>query len=373
MRARKVCHLTSVHTMNDIRIFGKECTSLAKNGFDVTLIACNDEAYERVRNDVKQISLKIPVRNRLIRMIKRSRAVYRKALAIDASIYHFHDPELIPVGLRLKRKGKIVIFDSHEFYGEQIRERPYLPHLIRKLVADLYMKYETFACKKFDAVIQICTLGGRDYFLNRVKRMAYVRNTPLLSENGRAIDTILDKNKSIAYIGCLAHSRGITHLLKASYLADTRLVLCGEFAPSVYQQELMKLPEYSVVDYRGYIPSTEVTQVLGECFVGVSTLLHVGQYYKLDTMPTKVYEYMKQGIPVIISNTPFAQQMVDKFGFGICVDPTDITEISNAIQYLIENPSIANEMGLNGQKVIQQDFNWSVDEKLLINLYRSLK
>ena len=93
---RKVCHLTSVHSIDDGRIFRKECTSLAANGFDVTLIAFGENSFEDIKNGVKRISLNLPVKNRLQRFFKRSKTIYKKALDIDADIYHFHDPELLP-------------------------------------------------------------------------------------------------------------------------------------------------------------------------------------------------------------------------------------------------------------------------------------
>jgi hypothetical protein len=114
MNKIKVCHLTSVHPIDDVRIFHKECISLAKNGYDVTLIACGEREYEEIKNGVKCISLYVPVKNRLERMIKRPKAIYKKALEIDTYIYHFHDPELLPLGKKLKRKGKKVIYDAHK-------------------------------------------------------------------------------------------------------------------------------------------------------------------------------------------------------------------------------------------------------------------
>ena len=56
-------------------------------------------------------------------MLFTAKDIYKKALEIDADIYHFHDPELLPYGLKLKKKGKSVIFDSHENYSEQIKEK----------------------------------------------------------------------------------------------------------------------------------------------------------------------------------------------------------------------------------------------------------
>lgn len=61
--------------------------------------------------------------SRLQRMRTAAKAVYEKARALDADLYHFHDPELLPYGLKLKKQGKKVIYDSHEFYSYQIREK----------------------------------------------------------------------------------------------------------------------------------------------------------------------------------------------------------------------------------------------------------
>src|SRR5512133_3327813 len=109
----KTCHLTSVHPLDDVRIFHKECISLAANDFNVTLLGFDEQPYEENRNGVNVISLFVPYKHRFQRLIRRTYAIYRKALEIDADLYHFHDPELLPVGLRLKRKGKIVIYDAH--------------------------------------------------------------------------------------------------------------------------------------------------------------------------------------------------------------------------------------------------------------------
>lgn len=154
----KICHLTSVHPIDDVRIFVKECISLATNGFDVTLIACGDNAFEDIKNGVKRISLCVPVKNRLQRMIRRSKAVYQKALEIDADIYHFHDPELLPIGVKLKRKGKKVVYDSHEDTPVLIRSRLWIPAIVRGSISFLFKKYENKIAKECDAIISVTPL-----------------------------------------------------------------------------------------------------------------------------------------------------------------------------------------------------------------------
>lgn len=95
----KVSILTSVHPLFDTRIFHKEAKSLAKAGYDVTPIAQHDK--EEVVDGIRIVPLP-KAKDRIVRMTKTVWQTYRKAFKIDADIYHFHDPELIPIGLMLK-------------------------------------------------------------------------------------------------------------------------------------------------------------------------------------------------------------------------------------------------------------------------------
>ena len=76
-------------------------------------------------------------------MSKFAKMVYLKAKALDCDVYHFHDPELLPYGIKLKKAGKKVIFDSHEDVSAQIKDKPWIPKIIRGLVSSIYKAYET--------------------------------------------------------------------------------------------------------------------------------------------------------------------------------------------------------------------------------------
>ena len=142
----KICHLTSVHQDGDIRIFHKECVSLAKDErFDVYLLTINSRT-EKI-NNVQLVSVKSKSKNRFTRILNSSRAVYKKALKLDADIYHFHDPELLPYGLKLIRRGKIVIYDAHEDVPRQILSKHWIPLFLRKSIANLYESYENYVTK----------------------------------------------------------------------------------------------------------------------------------------------------------------------------------------------------------------------------------
>ena len=378
MNSIKVCHLASHHKMNDMRIFEKECKSLAKAGFDVTLIGFKEVPKTETIDDVHCISLYCPIKNNLELLMKRNKLSLRAALQVDADIYHLHEPELLPVGMKLKRKGKIVIFDSHEYYGWQLHDNIHkikiikIPTFLMKVIGYLYMRYEKRVCMKLDAVVQVCTMNGIDYFENRCKRTLFIRNLPSLSDYTRKAPIDYSEGPSVAMIGGITKERGITQLVEASYLAKARLLLAGAFSPKSYEKELMEMPAYACVDYRGFLDKNGMVSLLEQANIGASTLLNIGQYDKIDTFPTKVYDYMSMQLPVIISNTEFAQKMNEKHHFAICVDPEKPEDIANAIKWLKAHPEQAIEMGKNGRKAIENEFNWEKESEKLVRFYKQL-
>ena len=118
---KRVCHLTSVHSSDDTRVFHKECVSLARAGYDVTLVAPGESREELGVHIVGVGEKPVGTLNRLTSPFVKY--AYEAALALDCELYHLHDPELLPYALKLKRHGKTVIFDSHEFYSLLIQEK----------------------------------------------------------------------------------------------------------------------------------------------------------------------------------------------------------------------------------------------------------
>ena len=370
----KICHLTTAHSRYDDRIFIKECTSLANAGYDVTLLVA-DGKQDEIKNGVKIISVSDIRKSRFQRIIKSSNVMYKKALIVDADIYHLHDPELLPLARKMKKAGKKVIFDSHENYPAQIKVKGYIPYILRSVISGIYKTYETETAKMIDAVITPCTFfDGVDIFEGRCQKTEIISNAPLLSEFYDKYQEEKNENKapSVCHVGGLTYSRGITHLIKAAYKANVKLILGGKFSPASYETEVKQMPEYSSVDYRGHLTRDQVLKLYKESTIGAATILNIGQYNTGDNFATKVYEYMSMGLPVIITKYPYAEKMIQKYDFGISVNPDNVDEIAQAIRYLIYNPNKAKEMGENGRRAVLEEFNWDIEVKKLFNLYLNI-
>ena len=367
----KVCHVTTAHGRYDDRIFQKECCSLAKE-HEVHLLV-NDNLCDEIINDVHIHSMKLVFNNRFKRIFS-SQYFLNCALDIDADLYHLHDPELLLIAKKLLKHGKRVLFDSHEYYYEQIKVKEYIPFMFRSLLAFLYQAYETYICKRIDAVISICPLRNDNYvynpFENRCKMHCYIENYPIY----RNIENTMNKKKEfiVCYAGGLTYERGITYLIDACYMAGCKLILAGTFSSEDYYNELKSKESYKCVEYRGQCTPEQVFDMYSEASIGASTLLDYGQYFKIETFPVKVYEYFQMKLPVLISSYPYALEMNNKYKFGVCVNPTNVKEIANGIKYLMDNKFEARQLGNNGYQLYNSLLNWKESEKRLLELYNTV-
>lgn len=366
----KVCHLTSVHASNDMRVFRKECMSLAKAGYTVYLVAKGDS---RVEGGVHVIGQGDAPGSRLKRILSFTKTVYQAGLDLDCDLYHIHDPELLPYALKLKSKGKAVIFDSHEMYAEQIRNKTYLNPLVRNIISKVYRGYEKHVMKKLDAVIFPCTYKGRHPFENDCKLVETVDNLPLLNDlyDKYDPDAIKDE-RSACYVGSLSENRGVTNFIKAASRIGCKANLGGPFDTEQYEKELKDLPEYECVNYEGILDRKGVLDIFNRSIVGMANLKNVGQYNKYDNLATKVYEYMSMAMPVVLTDSPYNREIMNKYKFGICVDPDNIEEIAGALEYIFNNPGEAGIMGKNGRDAVINVFNWNTEEKKLLDLYETV-
>lgn len=367
----KVCHFSSVHSRHDVRIFQKQCVSLVKAGYDVTFVVC-DDIEDEIIDGVKIVSTGYKQKNRLERYFSSSKRVFRLAFKIDADIYCFHDPELLRFAKYLKHKNKKVIFDSHEFYALQLLTKTYIPKCLRKLVSQIYQVVEKHSLRYVDAVLTPCTINGKNYFQNKAKKTIFIGNFPKISEFYNAFIPDSTKENSACYTGSLTFERGLYHLGLASNKIEGRLVLAGEFSSKEFEEKVMGINKKGNLVYAGILSKDDVVHLYKKSKIGICTLLDAGQYYQIDTLPTKAYEYMSMGLPVIISDTRYAVKLLKKYSFGLPVKSDNADEISKAIMYLLENSKIAIQMGEEGRRAVRDIFNWENEAIKLRQLYSEL-
>lgn len=364
----KVAHLTSVHTRYDTRIFLKECLSLARS-YSVYLVVADGKGDEE--NDGVKITDVGAPRGRLSRIFKTTKKILNAAVKIDAAIYHLHDPELIPVALKLKRLGKIVIFDAHEDVPKQLLGKPYLIKPVKRLLSSVFYLYERWACRKMDLIIT-ATPYIRDKFI-KINRMAVdINNYPLLGELADGGVDWSKKRNYVCYVGGVTQIRGIFTVVDAfNYVqSNARLMLVGKFADASLEETARTSEGWGSVDALGFLERRGVREVLSQSVAGLVTFLPSPNH--IDAQPNKMFEYMSAGVPVIASNFPLWKEIIEGNNCGLCVDPLVAPDIAAAIDYFVQNPESAEQMGRNGKQAVEQKYNWSMEEAKLLAFYKTL-
>ena len=364
----RVCMLTSVHPPDDPRIYQKQARSLAAAGYDVTLVAPGEARADLPaappHGDAAQAGDGVarravePGRTRWSRVTRTTWRVFREALDARADVYHFHDPELIPVGMALRWLGKRVVYDVHEDYPSKLRSMPYLPSAARGLVAGGVGALERWASPFFDGIVCATDAIGR-----RFRRGVVVRNFP---EVERYASTRRSGPFTLIHAGVLSPERGIRRIVDALGPGDS-LLLCGRFSPPSFEREITAS---AGVDYRGYVDPAALPALLAQADVGI-VLIQPEPRYRV-ALPTKMFECMAAGLPVIVSDFPLWRGIVEGADCGLTVDPTDPAAIRAAIRALADDPARRREMGENGRRAVRERYNWAAERATLLELYARL-
>ncbi|MDH0089875.1 glycosyltransferase family 4 protein [Achromobacter mucicolens] len=366
----RIAQLTTAHPRYDIRIYHKESRALARQGYDVHLIVADGNGPET--RDLVHFHDIGTVTGRTRRMLLQPLRLLRVALGLQADIYHFHDPELLPVGLLLHWMGRTVVYDAHEDVPRQIMAKPWIPRPLRRLVSAAFEKFENFAARRVDAVI-CATPHITARFLDLNNSSFNVNNYPFRDELAPATagaPPAAARPRNICYVGSITRTRGAVEMVAAMEFTDARLILAGIMADAQLETELKSMPGWAKVDYRGVVDRDGVRHILAQSQIGLVVLYPTPNH--LASMPTKMFEYMSSGVPVLASNFPLWRAILDKARCGMCVGYDDPRKIATAINDMLSDTDGLAKMAANGRRAVMDHYNWEAEETSLITAYDHL-
>lgn len=364
--------MSSAHVGLDIRIFHKECCSLARAGHETHLVieASPDDIAFAAKQGVLLHSLPT-FKSRLGRIFGKTWHCFLAAIKTRSDIFHFHDSELIPFAIILAVMGKEVIYDAHEDLPRDIADKEWIPAPIRNLVAILAEVVENFSSRYFFSVI-----GATPFITARFsavcKNTETINNYPLKHElyieNPESSRTGLE----VCYIGGINRIRGAMEMVAAVNEARNPITLnlCGNFEDSELELDVQKNNDSKKVNVLGLVSRLEAREVMARSSVGL-VLFHAVPNH-INAQPNKMFEYMSAGLALIASDFPLWRDIISSCNCGILVDPADPQAIARAIDLLVEDPAMAKEFGINGRKAVEEKFNWVAEEAKLITFYKNL-
>jgi glycosyltransferase involved in cell wall biosynthesis len=365
----KICVLTSAHPAFDVRIFHKECKSLARAGYEVVLVAPHRECQNI---DGVTLQAVTPATGRFERWFKTTGAVYRAAVAVDADVYHFHDPELMPVGLLLRARGKKVIYDIHEDLPLTVSYKPYVPKWLQRPLAKICSVVESLTVRQFSGLIAATPeIAAR---FSGHSNVCVIQNYPIWEEFPEETENSAGDGY-VAYVGLrITKARGAEEMARAMGLLTRslpiRLKLAGAIEPPALLEQLQATPGWGSIDYLGSLGRAGVSELIRNAIAGL-VVLHPEPNY-VNSHPVKLFEYMCAGIPVIASDFPVFRSVIDGAKCGILVDPLSDRQIADAIEFLCTHPYEARAMGARGRLAVSSRYNWRHEEQTLLEMYNRM-
>lgn len=371
------CILSSVHIALDNRVFYREARSLRQAGYQVTLIAVHprDETKEGI--DI----VALPRVRRWLRPLLWLRLL-RRALAVHADIYHFHDPELLLVTpwLRLL-SGRPVIYDIHESYPEFVEVKEYLPRFLRGAMAWLLGWLEpALARLQSGLIFSDAQIAGAFAGVRRPKEILYNLPERSFVEAGAAASAAgAPREPVVLYLGGMERNRGSRLLVEAFSLVYqamplARLLVVGHFEPASLEAEVRsdaeRLGVAGALQITGRAPFAEIGQFLARAAVGWVPWQAAAKNDK--NVPTKLFEYMAYGLPVVSSDLASTRPFVRDGETGCLVMPADAHAHAEAILRLLRDPEGARAIGGRGQARVQAEWNWDEMGRRLVRFYERL-
>jgi glycosyltransferase involved in cell wall biosynthesis len=366
----KIVHFSILHSRNDTRIWLKEAVSLAEalrlpvefHVQDSQVPSDPGSANPRV------VSTGLRPANKWLRLTVGHLRMLRSVWRANPTVAHFHDPELIPVGIILKVLGVKVLYDVHEDTPKQLLARNTLS---RQIFSRLVAIIESIGMLLFDGFIAATPAIARRFPPNKT---IVVQNFPLESE----FETVdCDDTKRIAYqfcfVGGVTRIRGFEEMLRAMELVNAetaRLVIAGKFSEGTKVPANADRAGWSRIIESGWLDRPQVMALMSSSLAGLVVFHPVPNH--LEAQPNKLFEYMSAGLPVIASDFPLWRDIIESAGCGILVDPLDPAAIAKAIDWMCVNQDEARRMGARGRAAIEGKYNWKNECKALVEGYSEL-
>jgi glycosyltransferase involved in cell wall biosynthesis len=365
----KVCHVTSGHSPFDGRIFHKECQSLARAGYEVTIVAPANFDEKEV-NGIRILGVP-PAANRWQRF-RVVRSIIKRVKALRPAIVHFHEPEFLLFVFQFRPAR--VIYDCHEHFAHALSHKFYLPRAIRYPLAWAFKVLEPALARRVDAVVLVED-SQADAFRHHNRHTVFLYNFPPPNVHQPPIRA--SDGHTLIYTGAHAESKGCRIMIETMrhvvlHMSEARLLLVGPFHDSAYEMEIRHLiSTYGLernIKLVGAVPLTDVPGWLAQADIGLVPTMP--QYQ--PSVPTKMFEYMMARLPILASDLPINRRFIQEAACGFVVNPEQPKAYAEKIVHLFRHPHEARALGERGYRAVHEKFNWNREEKKLLSLYETI-
>lgn len=358
-----LCHFTASHTQLKSRSYHRECLPLAAAGIGIRYVSPARGLAAQKTSEKQIVHCAIPRRDSRLRRALAAPSLLRTLLQQRAAVYHFQDPELLPVAFALKILfHKRVIYDAYEDFPSMALHARSIPPALRPLAAKVIAAAERLAARTFDGVMTADPLTLRRLAHSGGSHKLVFYNFPNLDYFPPPSPA--DKPFDLVYRGGLSERAGTYVLLDALRILAAKgkfakLLLLGYFDCSAEESALRRrINEFGLAEnviIRGRIDHEEMAAALSQARIGISPLQAIPKF--LLNIPVKIFEYWACGLPVIASDLPSIRPFFGNVRAGVLFPPSDAQALARSIAWMLDHPEEAAAMGRQGRGAVVARFN----------------
>lgn len=371
---KKTASIVLNNFTNDSRVL-KENVSLYNAGYDVTVVALYENSlkkYDKISGvSVHRINLKSRKlsKNKFVQLFKYIEFVYKVVKRYNKfDVIHCNDLDTLPIGVIIKRfynKNVKIIYDAHEYETET--------NALHGMQKKFAKWLERYLIKYADAIITVSDSIANEYArLYDIMKPSLVLNTPPY-KNVRKTNIFrekfnIDNDQTIfLYQGNLGSGRGINILLDTfKQLGRESVIIFMGYGKVDRIKQLAK--ENDNIFYHEAVSPDILLNYTSSADFGIATIEASCLSYKY-CLPNKMFEYIMAGLPVIVSDLPEMNKIIQKYSVGVVTSSNDVKGIKKAISKAIQlNKNTLSENLIKVQKL----YNWEQQEKVLIDVYKEL-
>lgn len=294
-----------------------------------------------------------------------------------ADLVHFHDIDLLP-WMYLLSWFKPVIYDVHENYADEMLVRDWIPRPMRKpLYWSVKIGQRALTSKIHNAVLVVPDQLA-DFPADRLN-VQLIRNYASLELLKSVTDTYDSREPAVVFTGSQYAENGSLLLLDiAQGVSRIRpgisFLVPDRFASPVFRKIFLarrkELGLEEVVRLYPNLAPQDLMQILNQATIALSPGLLVPKQIK--AIPTKVFEYMAAGLPIVGSDLPHQRAILEEIGCGIVCDADSPDAFVRAIVELADNPQAAREIGIRGQQAFRERYSWESQMPGLLEFYENI-
>lgn len=370
---QRILLLSSVHPATDPRIRYKIAPALASR---YKVMCALPSTGNETNFDSKVDIVQLPYYQRLMaRILFCHPVILWKCMRFRPDLVHIFVPELIPVAMLFQWMGAKVIYEIQENLFKKFEIKKYNN---AALFRHLFKYFDAYARKNFHCILT--EMAYLQEYSDLTYKPVVINNfvsIPFVDAQTRFNTKQVTSQPAFFYSGVISMERCFGTLVEAVGVLNIKYpdLIIHMFGPvRLTDEQTSQIPNYDRLKkhfkFYGY---TDLRVSLGYadgCLAGIALLKPVADYP--DSYPSKIFEYMALNLPVITSNFTLYRDIVEKSQCGFCIDPTSSGLLANTLDWIISQPAMATLMGTNGRKAAEKNYNWSSEEKKLLNFYQHI-